>query len=34
MFKRNSFSDTNNCGGIGLNFFTENELDMITQCVV
>lgn len=26
MFKRNSHSDTSGCGGVGFNFFTENEL--------
>jgi len=29
MFKRNSLADTSSCGGIGLNFFTENELERI-----
>lgn len=29
MFKRNSYSDTRSCSGIGMNFFTENELDRI-----
>lgn len=29
VFKRNHFSDTSSCGGVGLNFFTDQELDMI-----
>jgi trimethylamine--corrinoid protein Co-methyltransferase len=26
MFKRNRFSDTSSCGGVGLNYFTDDEL--------